>query len=126
MPLLSEPTMPSSSAEIEEWGSPPPSEPRKASRGGPGDRTVWLILLACLISIATLIFNIARLAHSDDIEPQVKLDYPNPYVGLENAILKHPVTPAPILNFPLLLAQINTSDPGRNMWTFTIGHQDSE
>ncbi|KAJ7696986.1 hypothetical protein B0H17DRAFT_842768, partial [Mycena rosella] len=40
-----------------------------------------------------------------------KLFYPNPYIGLEKAVLTDPTPAPPVINFPLLLAQINSSDP---------------
>jgi hypothetical protein len=40
-----------------------------------------------------------------------KLRYPNPYIGLENAVLTETDPAAPIINFPLLLSQINSSNP---------------
>ncbi|KAJ6609542.1 hypothetical protein B0H10DRAFT_1769624, partial [Mycena sp. CBHHK59/15] len=43
--------------------------------------------------------------------PPTKLTYPNPYIGLENAVLTDAAPAKPIINFPLLLAQINSSEP---------------
>ncbi|KAJ7100386.1 hypothetical protein C8R44DRAFT_888221 [Mycena epipterygia] len=40
---------------------------------------------------------------------QVELRYTDPYIGLSSAVLKHP---APITNFPGLLARVNASAPG--------------
>ncbi|KAJ7107818.1 hypothetical protein C8R44DRAFT_533146, partial [Mycena epipterygia] len=39
------------------------------------------------------------------------LTYPNPYIGLDNAMLTDAAPAKPIINFPLLLAQINSSEP---------------
>ncbi|KAJ7724806.1 hypothetical protein B0H16DRAFT_1239792, partial [Mycena metata] len=40
-----------------------------------------------------------------------EIAYPNPYIGLEHAVLTDISPPAPIVNFPLVLAQINSSNP---------------
>ncbi|KAJ6460035.1 hypothetical protein C8R47DRAFT_921777, partial [Mycena vitilis] len=40
-----------------------------------------------------------------------KLTYPDPYIGLKDVVLNDAASPKPIVNFPLLLAQINASEP---------------
>lgn len=125
IPLLR--TKPTLSSDIDEWG-PSPSSTRTQSTtsmcrfccgtqpnfcsADSENRKLWLIFLGCVISIGTVLFNIAhaRQSFAVTVVPPNKLKYPNPYIGLENAILEDVALPAPILNFPLLLAQINMSD----------------
>ncbi|KAJ7744016.1 hypothetical protein DFH07DRAFT_943075 [Mycena maculata] len=91
-----------------------PSRRRRCYRTSePTDCSVWFVLCACMVSV------IASWVHIGAVQPtpplakssQTKLTYPNPYVGLESAVLTEAARPAPIINFPLLLAQINSSDP---------------
>ncbi|KAF8157310.1 hypothetical protein K438DRAFT_1732311 [Mycena galopus ATCC 62051] len=119
-PLLSEP--PLAADEVDGWDSPrsrragdlPWRRPSVLRRiFGERDRTVWFVLLACLVSIATLCVHLGILhdTASPGILSPTKLTYPNPYIGLENAVLVDPMPAPPIVNFPLLLAQVNSSDP---------------
>ncbi|KAJ6583269.1 hypothetical protein B0H10DRAFT_1962223 [Mycena sp. CBHHK59/15] len=71
---------------------------------------VWIVLLATLISLVSLVLNIADF-RSHPPPPSTKLIYPNPYVGLDRAVLTDAAPAPPIVNFPRLLAQINSSDP---------------
>ncbi|KAJ6513571.1 hypothetical protein C8R47DRAFT_1286223 [Mycena vitilis] len=43
--------------------------------------------------------------------PSLKLTYPNSYIGLEKAVINDTTRAQPIVNFPLVLAQINSSKP---------------
>ncbi|KAJ7662328.1 hypothetical protein B0H17DRAFT_953229 [Mycena rosella] len=45
------------------------------------------------------------------VQSRVRLIYPDPYIGLQNAVLKNAPHPAPITNFPLVLAHVNSSAP---------------
>ncbi|KAJ6484014.1 hypothetical protein C8R45DRAFT_999949 [Mycena sanguinolenta] len=109
-PLLSlEPASSSISCDIHEWG-PSPSSARTKSSDKWENRTLLLISLGCMISMATLLLNLTYFRQSYTAISQNKLDYPNPYIGLENAMLKDVTSPAPIMNFPLFLGQINMSD----------------
>ncbi|KAF7347014.1 hypothetical protein MVEN_01454500 [Mycena venus] len=111
IPLLSpKPASSSISSDMDEWGPSPPSTRTQFSRDSE-NRALWLIVLGCLISIGTVLLNIAHFRQQYTVTPHNKLEYPNPYIGLENAILKDVALHAPILNFPLLLSQINMSDP---------------
>ncbi|KAJ7153220.1 hypothetical protein C8R46DRAFT_912454 [Mycena filopes] len=115
-PLLSTPDV-----HDDEWGSlaqkrdaaaNPPSWLRRVADAA--DRTVCFVFVACLISLLSLAVNIARLHSSGPSAAPAaptKLRYPNPYIGLEHAVLAHPAPRTPIVNFPLLLAQINSSAP---------------
>ncbi|KAJ7124101.1 hypothetical protein C8R43DRAFT_1076087 [Mycena crocata] len=117
-PVLSEPAL-----EYEEqhdgWGSPVPDSAVQRSPSSfwrvahAADFTVWFVLVACLISVSSLALNIAILSHSvQRITPlPQKLIFPNSYIGLENAILRDTAPLKPIINFPLLIAQINSSEP---------------
>ncbi|KAJ7239570.1 hypothetical protein B0H12DRAFT_1326607 [Mycena haematopus] len=76
------------------------------------DRTVWFVSLACLVSVATFCVHLGIFnPNAPSASSPAKLTYPNPYIGLEKAVLVDPAPAAPIVNFPLLLAQINSSDP---------------
>ncbi|KAF8183861.1 hypothetical protein K438DRAFT_1466455, partial [Mycena galopus ATCC 62051] len=72
-----------------------------------------IVLLACLASIVSLVLNLIQL--SSRLTPSgpssAKLTYPDPYIGLEQAGLSATTLAKPIINFPLLLAQINFSEP---------------
>ncbi|KAJ6529058.1 hypothetical protein DFH09DRAFT_1045381 [Mycena vulgaris] len=116
-PLLSDPAL-VADVQNDAWGSPPPTRAVYRSSSflrriiQETDRTVWVVLLACLVSVISLVLNILTTFHSGLSAPRpTKLTYPNPYIGLEKAILTDVSPTAPILNFPLLLAQINSSDP---------------
>ncbi|KAJ7493671.1 hypothetical protein FB451DRAFT_1215106 [Mycena latifolia] len=117
-PLLSH-SAPGLDEENEGWGSP---VPKTAAHHSPTslqrivqdtDRTVWFVLLACLVSVGSLVLNIAKFNSGLYAAPPspTKLIYPNPYIGLEKAVLTDAAPPAPIVNFPMLLAQVNSSDP---------------
>ncbi|KAJ6602775.1 hypothetical protein DFH09DRAFT_830659, partial [Mycena vulgaris] len=41
----------------------------------------------------------------------LRLTYPSAYIGLEKAVLNDTIPAQPIINFPLVLAQINSSKP---------------
>ncbi|KAJ7730164.1 hypothetical protein B0H16DRAFT_1329982 [Mycena metata] len=118
-PLLSSP--PASDVQDDEWGSPAPK--REATQplfssllrriAETADRTVCFVFVACLISLASLAWNIS-LSLSPPLSSapsSTRLRYPNPYIGLEHAVLTDISPPAPIVNFPLVLAQINSSSP---------------
>ncbi|KAJ7160002.1 hypothetical protein C8R43DRAFT_1124367 [Mycena crocata] len=117
-PLLSDPEA-ASVSNNDDWDSPESKSIHAHARsrsllGGSTKRTDHLVLLACLTSVASLFLNITRF-HLHANSPSTargKLGYPNPYIGLERAILKDTTPPAPIVNFPLVLAQINSSEPG--------------
>ncbi|KAJ7038981.1 hypothetical protein C8F04DRAFT_1088138 [Mycena alexandri] len=105
------------------WGSPAPK--REATRLEPSfssslrriaeiaDRTVCFVFVACLVSLASLAMNITRTFSPplSSAPSPTKLHYPNPYIGLEHAVLTDVSPPAPIVNFPLVLAQTNSSNP---------------
>ncbi|KAJ7100371.1 hypothetical protein C8R44DRAFT_809765 [Mycena epipterygia] len=106
-PLLSD-------APIDGWGSPSPEKSLPRSK----DRTLPFVLLACAVSLLSLFFNLAFTLRSSPSSPpppphaQAELRYADPYIGLSSAVLKHPYHPAPITNFPGLLARVNASAPG--------------
>ncbi|KAF7345936.1 hypothetical protein MVEN_01615900 [Mycena venus] len=117
-PLLSEPAF-AADVQANGWGSPGSRRSGKLLRRvshrifEETDRTVWFVLFACLVSVTTLCVHLGIFyypAPPSTPSPE-KLTYPNPYIGLEKAVLVDPAPAAPIVNFPLLLAQINSSDP---------------
>ena len=77
-------------------------------------RAYSILVLACIVCVITTVMNVMAL-RSLDSTPRPKslpsLEYPNTYIGLENADLYDPTPLPPVHNFPRLLAQINSSDP---------------
>jgi hypothetical protein len=76
-------------------------------------RTSWIVIIACALSILSTAVNVAAnvFRKSSNFSSTASLEYPNQYVGLETARLHDISILPPIVNFPLLLAQINASDP---------------
>ncbi|KAJ7430360.1 hypothetical protein B0H11DRAFT_2263585 [Mycena galericulata] len=111
IPLLSDPAL-VNDVHNDGWDS---SVPRRSSyapqrKAEVPDRRVWIVLFATLISLVSLVLNIADF-RSPPPQPSTKLIYPNPYVGLDRAVLTDAAPAPPIVNFPHLLAPINSSDP---------------
>ncbi|KAJ7191610.1 hypothetical protein GGX14DRAFT_380957 [Mycena pura] len=120
-PLLSDPD--AADAQDDGWRSPTSEEkPYVDSRLSDfASRSVkvfdkvvpgTLVLLACTLSLVSLVLTISGHYNASVAEAtHTKLAYPNPYIGLEKAVLLDSPTPAPIINFPHLLAQVNSSNP---------------
>lgn len=76
-----------------------------------------MMILACIVCVITTIVNVTALnslisvARLESLPTKTSLEYPDPYVGLENAHLHDPSLLPPIYNFPRVLALINISDP---------------
>ncbi|KAJ7074801.1 hypothetical protein C8F01DRAFT_1101821 [Mycena amicta] len=91
------------------------------STAGYDRRTLLLLIFASFVSILSIGINLLNLSPSPPTSTtkkspssNAKLTYPNPYIGLEHAVLPTSVAPAkPIFNSPLLLAQVNSSAPER-------------
>ncbi|KAF7329193.1 hypothetical protein MKEN_00179900 [Mycena kentingensis (nom. inval.)] len=92
-------------------------------------RAIFLLVFASLVSLMAIAINLLHRAPTppEAPSPTLKLTYPNPYIGLELAVLPPDApTPKPIVNYPLLLAQVNASEPGRAYvqtphWDSTFG-----
>ncbi|KAF7290732.1 hypothetical protein MIND_01313900 [Mycena indigotica] len=84
-------------------------------RPTPTDRRTFLLLIfACFVSVLSILLNFLHFSAASAPRGQspLKLVYPNPYIGLDSAVLPSGLPPAkPILNWPLLIAQVNRSDP---------------
>jgi hypothetical protein len=110
-PLLSDPAL-GFDVDSDKWDSSVPRNsvhaPQRKSEVH--HRTVWIVLLATLISLLCLALNIADF-RSNLPPPSKKLIYPNPYVGLDRAVLTDAAPAPPIVNFPRVLGQINSSEP---------------
>ncbi|KAF7305434.1 hypothetical protein HMN09_00796000 [Mycena chlorophos] len=95
------------------------------------DRRTLLLLIfasfAAVLSIALNLLNLRPVPETSKAPNPTKLKYPNPYIGLEHAVLPTDIPPAkPILNTPLLLAQVNRSAPAQvypqtPKWDSTFG-----
>ncbi|KAJ7799670.1 hypothetical protein B0H13DRAFT_2165794 [Mycena leptocephala] len=118
-PLQSDPLL-VPDAPTDGWGTLSPREIRHESRRSFSvshrlretvDRTACLSLLACLISVVSLTIQVMDYYGHPSPPTPSKLSYPNPYIGLEKAVLTETDPAAPIINFPLLLSQINSSNP---------------
>ncbi|KAJ7107804.1 hypothetical protein C8R44DRAFT_320071 [Mycena epipterygia] len=98
------------------WGSSVPKsedQPSPLSRrvASTTVRAVWFVLLACLVSIVASVVNLTWSPPRIPPPPPLRLTYPNTYIGLEKAVLNDTIPAQPIINFPLVLAQINSSEP---------------
>ncbi|KAF7366912.1 hypothetical protein MSAN_00949900 [Mycena sanguinolenta] len=119
LPLLSDPD----TADAEDHGWDSSREEKAPTASGWGNKQVTradtlflvpLLVLACLISIVAVFFTVRgnpNVSAPTPPPPSRKLRFPNQYIGLENAVLRESAPPAPIANLPLLLAQVNASDP---------------
>ncbi|KAJ7100846.1 hypothetical protein B0H15DRAFT_817501 [Mycena belliarum] len=99
------------------WGAPSKAAPVR-SRSVALKCKDRVPLIACAISVLALLLNLVLhppfLARPSLAADKVPLRYPDPYPGLVHAVLpaSFPL-PAPITNFPLLMAHVNASAPAQ-------------